>query len=54
MKREGKVAIHTGAAASSTYLFSNTVIPEFKEQGGGAILDAASATTLRIDGDFSL
>lgn len=54
MKLEGKVAIISGAAAGSTYLFSNAVIPEFNKQGGGVILDTASATAPRIDGGFSL
>jgi meso-butanediol dehydrogenase/(S,S)-butanediol dehydrogenase/diacetyl reductase len=35
----------------STYLFCHAVIPGFKKQGGGVILNTASATALRVVAD---
>jgi len=35
----------------STYLFCHAVIPEFRKQGGGVILNTASATALRAVAD---
>lgn len=35
----------------SMYLFCRSVVPEFKRQGGGVILNTASATALRVVAD---